>query len=46
MMLENKVGCLPVLDENRAIIGIVTESDLFRYLAEILPADETEESAA
>ena len=31
---ENKIGALPVVDENKHIIGIVTESDMMRYLSE------------
>lgn len=30
LMLENKIHALPVLDANRRMVGIVTESDLFR----------------
>lgn len=46
LMVNHKISCVPVLDANRAIVGIVTESDIFRYLAEILPADEAEGNAA
>jgi len=35
LMLENKVGCLPVL-ENGQLAGIITESDLFRAFVDVL----------
>ena len=31
MMLENKFGCLPVVEEN-ILVGILTEADFVRYL--------------
>lgn len=34
IMLENKYGCLPVIDEDR-LIGILTEADFVRYVAAI-----------
>lgn len=33
VMLENKFGCLPVIESDR-IVGILTEADFVRYLAE------------
>ena len=33
MMLENKYGCLPVVDGGR-MTGILTEADFVRYLSE------------
>lgn len=33
LMLENKLGCLPVVEGAR-LVGIVTESDFVRYVAE------------
>lgn len=38
LMIENKIGGLPVLDEQRRIVGIVTESDLFEALVQQLDA--------
>jgi acetoin utilization protein AcuB len=35
LMLENKIGCLPVV-ENRALTGIITESDIFRAFVGVL----------
>ncbi len=34
LMLENKVGGLPVV-ENGALVGIITESDIFRRFTEL-----------
>ena len=31
-MLEKKIGCLPVI-ENERLVGLVTESDILRYVA-------------
>jgi CBS domain-containing membrane protein len=31
-MLEKKIGCLPVM-ENERLVGLVTESDILRYVA-------------
>jgi CBS domain-containing protein len=32
LMLDNKIGGLPVVDESNAVVGVVTESDLFDAL--------------
>ncbi|NJN18557.1 MAG: CBS domain-containing protein [Oscillochloris sp.] len=40
LMLENKVGGLPVVDDENRVIGIVTESDLFEILAQKLAPEE------
>lgn len=32
LMLEHKVSGLPVLNENKELVGIITESDIFRML--------------
>jgi len=34
MMHENKIGALPVVDDQDRIVGILTESDIFRVLIE------------
>jgi acetoin utilization protein AcuB len=40
LMLDNKIGALPVLGAGRAeLVGIVSESDLFRALAQLLEGD-------
>lgn len=31
-MIEKKIGCLPVMD-NDVLVGLVTESDILRYVA-------------
>lgn len=37
IMLERKVGSLPVLDDNGKPVGIITESDIFRMLVDQWP---------
>ena len=34
LMLEHKIGGLPVLDAEHKLVGVITESNLFRLLAE------------
>ncbi len=36
LMIENKIGGLPVVDEQGLVVGIVTESDLFEALVQQL----------
>jgi acetoin utilization protein AcuB/CBS domain-containing protein len=36
LMLENKIGGLPVVDPNNMVVGIITESDLFEALVQQL----------
>ena len=36
LMIENKIGGLPVVDDNNLVVGIVTESDLFEALVQHL----------
>lgn len=38
LMLENKLGGLPVVDEEDRVVGIITESDLFEILVNQLDA--------
>ena len=38
LLLQHRVGCLPVL-ENGRLIGIVSETDCLRYLARLLDID-------
>ncbi len=33
LMLEHRIGCLPVIDKNRHLVGIVTTSDFLRLVA-------------
>ena len=41
VMLLNKFGCLPVVDKNKKLVGIITETDLLKTLYEMvtLPDD-------
>jgi len=32
LMLDKKIGCLPVIDENKKLVGLITESDIFRAI--------------
>jgi len=36
MMLENKFGCLPVVDEKKHLIGIITDEDVIRLAIKLL----------
>jgi acetoin utilization protein AcuB/CBS domain-containing protein len=36
LMIENKIGGLPVIDPNSKVVGIITESDLFEALVQQL----------
>jgi acetoin utilization protein AcuB len=36
LMRDRKIGALPVLDEHRTVVGIITESDVFRAFVGIL----------
>lgn len=38
LMVENDLSCLPVMDESGYLIGIVSKSDLFKILLELLGA--------
>ena len=37
ILLENKYGCLPVVDEEDRLLGIVTEADFLRLTVHLLP---------
>ncbi len=37
LMLDNKIGCLPVIRDDK-LVGIITESDLFRTFMELFSA--------
>ncbi len=36
LMIENKIGGLPVVDDDKNVVGIITESDLFEALLQQL----------
>jgi CBS domain-containing protein len=36
LMMEQRIGCLPVLDKNNHLEGMLTETDLFRALRDLL----------
>lgn len=36
LMIQHKVGGLPVLDEERHVIGVITETDIFKTFVELL----------
>jgi CBS domain-containing protein len=36
LMLKKKVGCVPIVGTGRRLLGIITESDLVRFSAELL----------
>lgn len=40
IMVENKISCLPVMDGDK-LTGIITETDVFEALVEILGGEET-----
>lgn len=44
-MLENKISCLLVANEQNMVTGIITTDDLLWHLAELLPAEEAERAA-
>jgi CBS domain-containing protein len=45
-MIRHKIGCLPVVDENGRLAGIVTEEDFLRWAtARMGPAEQTRHSA-
>jgi len=34
LLLEHRIGCLPIIDQEKQVIGIVTKSDFLRVLAQ------------
>lgn len=39
---ERKIGCLPVVDGDGKLVGLVTETDVLRYFAGLEPEPEPE----
>jgi CBS domain-containing protein len=40
-MLELKIGCLPVVGEEKELLGLITETDVMRYFVEIADEDDS-----
>ena len=36
LMLDHKIGCIPVVDQNMHVVGIVTETDILRLAHDYL----------
>lgn len=36
MLLEHKIGCLPVVDAEHRVIGIITETDIVRFAGDVI----------
>lgn len=45
-LLDHKYGCLPVLDDNRRVVGIVTERDYLRFAIKMLQVHDPAAGAA
>jgi CBS domain-containing protein len=45
-LLDNKIGCLPVVDEAGRLAGILTDSDLVRYAGQVIDAEDRRSLAA
>jgi CBS domain-containing protein len=35
-MMKDHIGCLPVMEDGKHVVGILTETDLFRALTDVL----------
>jgi CBS domain-containing protein len=40
-MLDNKFGCLPVVDDERRLVGIITDEDVIRLAIKLLEKEES-----
>jgi acetoin utilization protein AcuB len=38
LLIENHIGSLPVLNARKALVGMITETDIFKTIAGMLPA--------
>jgi CBS domain-containing protein len=36
LLLREKLGCLPVVDDRNVVVGILTESDFVRFATQVL----------
>jgi acetoin utilization protein AcuB len=41
LMVENKIGGLPVVDEDNRVVGVITETDVFKAFIELYRAGHT-----
>ncbi len=46
LMRNQKIGCLPVLDDTGALVGIITKTDLLAILVEELKARRSVEPSS
>ena len=46
LMLRNKFGCLPVVTEAGALVGILSDSDLVRFCGELIAGLDRQAEAA
>ena len=44
LMLEHKIGGIPVVDDNKRTVGMVTESDIFRLLLQMAKEEQPQSS--
>ncbi len=38
LMMDKRIGCLPVTEDGKHLVGMITETDLFRALQKLLAA--------
>ena len=36
MMVERKIGGLPVVDKQGSVVGVITETDIFRAFTQVM----------
>ncbi len=41
LMINNNIGGLPVIDDKHRVVGIITETDIFRAFVEMLGQEKT-----
>jgi acetoin utilization protein AcuB len=41
LMAENKIGGLPVVDEDNGVVGVITETDIFKAFIELYSAGQS-----
>ena len=40
-MVKAKIGCLPVVNEDGDLLGLITETDVMRHFVETAPEEES-----